>query len=70
MRISDYGVLRYLERRLGIDVDAARREIAEAVETPRMREPRRSGAGPQVMADRGKHACREAVLRCSGLGSS
>lgn len=38
MRISDHAVLRYLERRLGIDVDAVRREIAAEVDTPRMRD--------------------------------
>lgn len=38
MRISDHAVLRYLERRLGIDVKAARREMAAVVDTPRTRE--------------------------------
>lgn len=38
MRISDHAVLRYMERRLGVDVDAVRREIASAVDTPRMRD--------------------------------
>ena len=38
MRISDHAVLRYLERRLGIDVDSVRHEIAAAVDTPLMRD--------------------------------
>ncbi len=38
MRISDHAVLRYLERRRGIDVKAARREMAVAVDTARMRD--------------------------------
>lgn len=38
MRISDHAVLRYLERRLGIDVDSVRHEIAAAVDTQLMRD--------------------------------
>lgn len=33
MRISDHVVLRYMERKLGVDVDAVRREIEGTVDT-------------------------------------
>lgn len=37
MRISDHAVLRYMERKLGMDVEAVRREIAEECDTPGIR---------------------------------
>ena len=36
INVSDHAVLRYLERFEGIDVEGARRSLAQALDTPRM----------------------------------
>lgn len=71
MKISDHVVLRYMQRRLGVDVDAVRREILATVNTRRTRRFLAfAGEAPwRVRADGMVYCVREGTVTTCYVGS-